>query len=189
MTCPGTFPAPRRSSLPILPRRADRTCSLASSHDSERNKAVCSQSHSQASVRLGMRLREKYILLQLPVCIPYYFSILSLSPFLTSLFPPSPPPFRLLSLPYPLLPPSYFFTFPPLSPSLSVPTLSHFLPPPLPGQRYGVHVGAQRTPRWLPALRTRPPRYGGQKTGSGTYVYHCVFRLCSCMVHGRRPFN
>ena len=174
MTCPGTFPAPRPSSLPILPRRADRTCSLASSHDSERNKAVCSQSHSQASVSLGMRLREKYIYSNSQYVFPPHIifqSSLSL-PSLPLSFPP-PPPSRLLSLSYPLLPSSYFFTFPPLSPSLSVPTLSHLLPPPLPGQRYGVHVGAQRTPRWLPALRTRPQRYGGQKIGSGTSIIVC----------------
>ena len=103
----------------------------------------------------------------------YFFSIPSPPPpSLPLSFPPPPPPppnsSPLSSLP---LAPSFLFLY--LSPSLSVPTLSHLLPPPLPGQRYGVHVGAQRTPRWQPALRTRPPRYGGRKIGSGTSIIVC----------------
>lgn len=59
------------------------------------------------------------------------------------------------------------------APNSKLPKQNSSVDMPLPGQRYGVHVGAQRTPRWQPALRTRPPRYGGQKIGSGTSIIVC----------------
>ena len=187
MTCPGTFPAPRPSSLPILPRRVDRTCSLANSHDSERNKAVCSQSHSQASVSLGMRLREKYILLQLPVYIPtlYYFSILSL-PSLPLSFPPPPFPTPLSFLP---LAPSFLFLY--LSSPFSLPLCPYPLSPP--------SSSSTRAEIWSACWSPEDTKVATCSEDQTTKIWrtedwqwyvhhHWVFRLCSCMVHGR-PFN